>query len=54
MFQISEGKVLEKNKSKGVLGEDFYKNLEEVKDGLKLDKTLFGFFDRYFLANTII
>ena len=26
----------------------------EIKDGIKLDRTLFGYFDRYFLANQVI
>ena len=26
----------------------------EIKDGIKLDRTLFGYFDRYFLVNQVI
>ena len=48
MFRISEGKVLDKNKAKDVLGRDFYEKLLEIKDDIELDKTLFGFFNRCF------
>ena len=54
MFRISEGKVLDKNKAKDVLGKDFYENLLEIKDDIELDKTLFGFFNRSFLANKVL
>ena len=54
MFRISEGKVLEKNKVNDVLGKDFYEELLEIKDDIQLDKTLFGFFNRCFLANKVL
>ena len=54
MFRISGGKVLEKNKVNYVLGKDFYEELFEIKDDIQLDKTLFRFFNRCFLANKVL
>ena len=54
MFKISEGNILEKGKASDVLGNNFYKELLEIKDGIRLDKTLSGFFDRCFLVNKVL
>ena len=55
MFRISEGKVaLEKNKANDVLRKDFYEGLVEIKDDTQLDKTLFRFFNRCFLAKKVL
>ena len=48
MFYKSEGKTIVKDKVKDVLGNDFYNDLLEIKDEIKLDKTIFGYFDRFF------
>ena len=48
MFYKSEGKTIVKDKVKDVLGNDFYNDLLEIKDEIKLDKTIFGYFDRCF------
>ena len=37
-----------------MVGEDFYNDLLEIKDEIKLDRTLFGYFDRCFLANQVV
>ena len=55
MFRITEGKVaLEKNIANNILRKDFYEGLVEIKDGIQLDKTLFGFFNRCFLVNKVL
>ena len=51
MFYKSEGKTIVKDKVKDVLGNDFYNDLLEIKDEIKLDKTIFGYFDRFFQVN---
>ena len=51
MFYKSEGKTIVKDKVKDVLGSDFYNDLLEIKDEIKLDKTIFGYFDRCFQVN---
>ena len=48
MFYKSEGKTIVKDKVKDVLGNDFHNDLLEIKDEIKLDKTIFGYFDRCF------
>ena len=48
MFYKSEGKTIVQDKVKDVLGNDFYNDLLEIKDEIKLDKTIFGWFDRCF------
>ena len=54
MFHKSDGEIIDKNKMIQVLGEDFYNDLLEVKDEIKLDRTLFGYFDRCFIANQVL
>ena len=55
MFRITEGKVaLEKNIANNILRKDFYEGLVEIKDGIQLDKTLFGFFNGCFLVNKVL
>ena len=48
MFYKSEGKIVDKNKIKELLGEDFCNDLLEVKEQIKLDRMIFGYFDRCF------
>ena len=45
MFHKSEGKILEKDKIAEILRPDFYNELLEIKDEIKLDRTIFGYFD---------
>ena len=49
MFYLTEGKNINKNKAKEVIGNKFYLEPVEIKDDIKLDKTLFGYFNRCFL-----
>ena len=35
-------------------GNDFYNDLLEIKDDIKLDRSIFGFFDRCFRANQVL
>ena len=35
-------------------GNDFYNDLLEIKDDIKLDRSIFGFFDKCFLANQVL
>ena len=54
MFYLTEGKNINKNKAKEVIGNKFYLELVEIKDDIKLDKTLFGYFNRCFMANEVL
>ena len=54
MFYKTEGKILEKYKIAEVLGPDFYNELLENKDEIKLDKTIFGYFDTCFKVNDVL
>ena len=54
MFYKSNGEIIDKTKIVEVLGEDFYNDLLEIKDDIKLDKTLFGYFDRCFIINQVL
>ena len=54
MFYKSNGEIIDKNKIVEVLGEDFYNDLLEIKDDIKLNRTLFGYFDRCFVANQVL
>ena len=53
MFYLTEGKNIDKNKANEVIGNEFYLQLLEIKDDIKLDKTLFGYFNRFFMANEV-
>ena len=39
---------------KDVLGNDFYNDLIEIKNDIQLDRTIFGYFYRCFLVNTVL
>ena len=51
MFYKSEGKIVDKSKIKELLGEDFCNDLLEVKEQIKLDRMIFGYFNRCFKVN---
>ena len=54
MFCKSEGKIVDKKKIEEVLGDDFYDDLLEIKDEIKLDRTIFGYFNRCFQVNEVL
>ena len=54
MFHKSNGEMLDQDRIIEVLGEDFYNDLLEVKVKVKLDKKIFGFFDRHMILNEIL
>ena len=54
MFYKSNSEIIDKNKTTEVIGEDFYNDLLEIKDEIKLDRTLFGHFDRCFIVNQVL
>ena len=54
MFHKSNGETLDQDRVIEVLGEDFYNNLLKVKDKIKLNRTIFGFFDRCMILNEIL
>ena len=54
MFYESEGKIIDKNKIEEVLGDDFYNDLLEIKDEIKLDRTIFGYLNRCFQENEVL
>ena len=53
MFHKSNGEILDQTRITEVLGEDFCNDLLDVKDKIKLDRTIFGFFDRCTILNEI-
>ena len=54
MFYKSEGEIIDKNKTEEVLGDNFYNDLLEIKDEIKLDRTIFGYFNRCFQVNEVL
>ena len=54
VFYKSEGIIIDKNKVKEILGDDFYNDLLEIKDNIKLDQTVFGYFNRCFQVNEVL
>ena len=54
MYHKIEGKILDKDKKKDVLKNDFYNILIETKNDTQLDRTIFGYFDRCFLVNKVL
>ena len=54
MFYRTEGKILKKYKIAEVLGPNFYNELLEIKDEIKLDKTIFRYFDTCFKVNDVL
>ena len=53
-FKIQEGKTINKGKAEDVLGNYFYNDLLEIKDDIKLDRTIFQYFDRCFQVNEVL
>ena len=51
MYKMTEGQILDKNKARDVLGNDFYSGLFDIKDDIR---TLFGYFDRCLLVNQVL
>ena len=51
---MTEWKILDKDKMKDVLGNDFYNDLIEIKNDIQLDRTIFGYFDRCSLVNKVL
>ena len=51
---MTEWKILDKDKMKDVLGNDFYNDLIEIKNDIQLDRTIFGYFERCFLVNKVL
>ena len=54
MFYKSNSEIIDKNKTAEVIGEDFYNDLLEIKDEIKLDRTLFFHFVRCFIVNQVL
>ena len=55
MFYKSEEKIIDNNnKIKEILGDDFYNDLLKIKDNIKLDRTIFGYFNRCFQVTEVL
>ena len=54
MFYKSEGKIIDKYKIEEVLGNDFYNDLLKIKNEIKLDRIIFGYFNRCFQVNEVL
>ena len=55
MIKNTQGKEKPKReRAKGVLEEKFDKELFEIKEEIKLDRTACGFFNKCFLVNQLI
>ena len=54
MFKLSSGKSLTKDEVESVTGRDLYGEFCDVKDKLKLDTSMYVFFDRCALANELL
>ena len=51
MFNNSNIQIADQNRIIEVLGENFYNELLDSKDKIKLDRMLFGYYDRCFIVN---
>ena len=49
-----EGKVIDWNKIQETIGKKSYNALLEIKDDFKVDRSIFGYFDKCFLANNVL
>ena len=54
MYHMTKGKMLDMDKMKDVLGNNFYNNLIEIKNNIQLDRTIFVYFYRCFLVNKVL
>ena len=55
MTYMTEGKkAIDWGKIQETTGNDFYNDFLEIKDDIKLDRSIFGYFDRCFLANEVL
>ena len=54
MFHKSNREILDQARIIEVLGEDFYNDLLDVKDKVKLDRRICGYFDRCLVLNEIL
>ena len=54
LYELPGGKSLTKDKVESVLGRDLYVEFCDVKDKLKLDTSMYGFFDKCALANELL
>ena len=54
MFNKCNGEQFAKEKIIDVLGENFFNDLKEIEGEVKLDRTLFGYFDRCFKLNEVL
>ena len=54
MFHKSNGEILDQARIIEVLGEDFNNDLFNVNNKVKLDRTIFGYFDRCMILNKIL
>ena len=51
LFKLTKGKSLVRDKVESVLGREFYNDICKVKDQLRLDTSMYGFFDKCALMN---
>lgn len=51
---LFNGQITGQNSIIEVLGENFYNELLDIKDKIKLDRTLFGYYDRCFIVNEVL
>ena len=54
MFYLTEGKNIYKNRAKEVIGNEFYLELFKIKDDIKLDTKLFGYFNKCFIVDEVL
>lgn len=53
-YMTKEGKVIDWNKIQETIGKKFYNALLEIKDDFKVDRSIFGYFDKCFPANNVL
>ena len=54
MYEKENYKIPDKNMAEEVLGNDFYKDLYEMKDDIQLVRTPLGYENRCVLANEVL
>ena len=49
----SNGQVIDQNKIVKVRGKEFCNDFLDIKEKIELDRTLFGYYDRFFVVNEV-
>ena len=54
MYYRCDGEPIVRKKMVEIFGGNFFNNLKEIEEEIKLDRTLFGYFDKCFKPNKVL